>query len=63
MHEVLQPRLQVGKSGDVLKAAVGERGAMVALGRSEPTERATEAMEVVVQGEDSKGVLSPQPGS
>jgi hypothetical protein len=49
--------LEVFERRDVLEAAVGERNAEVALGRSAPAKGAAETVEVVVVGEAVQGGL------
>src|ERR1700730_7500202 len=54
IHDLLEPALQVGQGGDVLEATVGERGAVVTLGGSEPVEGAAQPVVVVVLDEASQ---------
>src|SRR6266567_2653894 len=51
IHDFLEPGLQMSQSGDVLKATIGERGAVVALSGSQPSEDAAQPVVVVVLGE------------
>src|ERR1700730_12242469 len=57
IHELLQPALQVDEGRDVLEAAIGEAGAVVSLGRSDPVEGAAQAVVVVVLDEAGQGHL------
>src|SRR5260370_17026755 len=57
MHDLFEPRLQMTQGGDVLEALVGERGAVVALGGSDPAQDPAEAVIVVVLGKTGEGLL------
>src|SRR6266851_1745652 len=52
--DILQPGREVAERGDVLEAAVGERGAVEALRRGQPADLAVEPVVVVVASEFSK---------
>ena len=49
--EILKPALQMRESRDVLEAAIGERGPVVALGGRQPADLAVQPVVVVVAGE------------
>src|SRR6266545_1628660 len=56
-HDLLEPGFQVSQGGDVLKALVGERSAVVTLGRGDPAKNPTETVVVVVLGKTGQGLL------
>ena len=51
IHDLLEPALKMVQSGDVLEPEVGEGGAVVALRRCDPAERAAKSVVVVVVDE------------
>src|SRR5713226_9827508 len=55
--QVLQAGLQMREGGDVLEAAVAERGAVEALGRGQPADLAVQPVVVVVGGVALEGGL------
>src|ERR1700730_627854 len=57
IHNLLEPALEMAQGGDVLEPEVGEGGAVVALRRRDPAERAAESVVVVVVDEDSQRCL------